>query len=82
MVAHATTHRETGCVNTLRVDTGDFFEFVDHCVRELDVVVVGAAGADVPAVTHSTRFAGAVWVKRDYAFGVSLGLVRRTSKFT
>ena len=81
MVTHTATHRETGCVDALRVDAGDFFEFVNHCVRELDVVVVGAAGTDVPAVTHSTRFAGAVRVKCDYAFGVSLGLIRRTSEF-
>ena len=81
MVTHTATHRETGCVDTLRVDTGDFFELINHCIRELDVVVVGAARTDVPAVTHSTRFAGAVRIKRDYAFGVSLGFIWRTSKF-
>ena len=84
VVAHAATHREAGCVHALLVDAGDFFDSSDHFARELDVVIVGAAGTHVPARAHlaSVRGLGAIGVQRDYAFFFRKGPVLRIVELT
>ena len=77
MERHPAADGVAGRVDARRVDAGFFFDIPDHFSSELDVVVVGTAGTDVPAVAHPARFGGALRVERDDTFLVGERFVPR-----